>query len=146
MSPFLLSNFVHEYVCRCDCQYVGRTSQRQQHRINQPVLTSTRLDVKKGTNIDTKMQDNSFSPTLTRQLDSIYLIIRTMLPPTMTVNYQCWPTRSPFNPVTLKTIFIKIKKPILCPSLFMRYTIGPLATLIFDADETHIFDSFACNT
>ena len=51
--------------------------------------TSTRFDVKNGTNIDTKMQDNSFSPTGTRRQDNNYLKIRTMLPPSVTVNHQC---------------------------------------------------------
>ena len=33
---------VHQYVCRCDCRYVGRTSQRFRDRITQHIPKSTR--------------------------------------------------------------------------------------------------------
>ena len=35
---------VYQYVCRCDCQYVGRTSQRLQDRINQHIPRCIRSD------------------------------------------------------------------------------------------------------
>ena len=46
--PFLqLSNVVFKYVCRGDWRHVGRTSQKQQRRINRYVLKSFRNDKKK---------------------------------------------------------------------------------------------------
>ena len=36
------SMVVYQYVCRCDCRYVGRTSLRLQDRINQHVPKSIR--------------------------------------------------------------------------------------------------------
>ena len=36
------SMVVYEYVCRCDCQYVGRTSLRLEERINQHVTNFIR--------------------------------------------------------------------------------------------------------
>ena len=36
--PFLQQSMVvYQYVCHCDCRYVGRTSQRMQDRINQHI-------------------------------------------------------------------------------------------------------------
>ena len=37
---------VYQYVCRCDCRYVGRTSQRLQDRINQHIPRYIRRDKK----------------------------------------------------------------------------------------------------
>ena len=43
--PFLQQSMVvYQYVCRCDCQYVGRTSQKLQDRINQHILRCIRSD------------------------------------------------------------------------------------------------------
>ena len=38
------SMVVYQYVCRCDCRYVGRSSQRLQNRINQHIPTRIRSD------------------------------------------------------------------------------------------------------
>ena len=38
------STVVYQYVCRCDCRYVGRTSQRLQDRINQHIPRCIRND------------------------------------------------------------------------------------------------------
>ena len=38
------SMVVYQYVCRCDCRYVGRTSQRLQVRINQHIPRCIRSD------------------------------------------------------------------------------------------------------
>ena len=38
------SMVVYQYVCRCDCRYVGRTSQRLQDRINQHIPRCIRSD------------------------------------------------------------------------------------------------------
>ena len=35
---------VYQYVCHCDCRYVGRTSQRLQDRINQHISRCIRSD------------------------------------------------------------------------------------------------------
>ena len=40
------SMVVYQYVCHCDCQYVGRTSQRLRDRINQHIPRSKRSDKK----------------------------------------------------------------------------------------------------
>ena len=37
MPSIQQSMIVYEYVCRCDCRYVGRTSLRLEERINQHV-------------------------------------------------------------------------------------------------------------
>ena len=38
----LLSTIIYEYVCHCDCWYVGRTTQRPQERIKQHVPKAIR--------------------------------------------------------------------------------------------------------
>ena len=43
----LRSTVVYKFVCRCDCRYVGRTSQTLQDRTNHYVLKSIRLYIKK---------------------------------------------------------------------------------------------------
>ena len=40
------SMVVYQYVCRCDCRYVGRTSQRLQYRINQHIPRCIRSDIR----------------------------------------------------------------------------------------------------
>ena len=44
LPSFQQSMVVYQYVCRCDCRYVGRTSQRLQHRINQHIPRYIRSD------------------------------------------------------------------------------------------------------
>ena len=45
------SMVVYQYVCRCDCQYVGQTSQRLQDRINQHIPRCIRSDKKPTKNL-----------------------------------------------------------------------------------------------
>ena len=45
------SMVVYQYVCRCDCRYVGRTSRRLQNRINQHIPRCIRSDKKTTKNL-----------------------------------------------------------------------------------------------
>ena len=44
LSSLQQSMVVYQYVCRCDCRYVGRTYQRLQDRINQHIPRCIRSD------------------------------------------------------------------------------------------------------
>ena len=44
LPSFQQNMVVYQYVCRCDCRYVGRTSQRLQDRINQHIPRCIRSD------------------------------------------------------------------------------------------------------
>ena len=45
------SEVVYQYVCRCDCRYVGRTSLRLQDRINQHIPRCIRSDKRQKKNL-----------------------------------------------------------------------------------------------
>ena len=83
---------VYQYVCRCDCRYVGRTSQRLHDRINQHILKCIRVtkDRRK-----TCLNENakSLAPLVSNvilQSDSIYYRIKNVQNITTMHNFPFW--------------------------------------------------------
>ena len=118
VEPFLRrSDVVYDYVCRCDCWYVDRTSQRLQDRIKQRIPKSISLCMKKETQGSLRKCRLTSPPppplNVTWQLDDIYWKIRILPPFTVTIYSQCW-ARSSFHLSTLEAALIKNKQPELC--------------------------------
>ena len=67
------SMIVYQYVCHCDCQYVGRTTQRLQDRINQHIPKVLKPDTNNRNSnhneIAKRLQQKS---TVIRPLDNIF--------------------------------------------------------------------------
>ena len=58
------SMVVYQYVCRCDCWYVGRNSQRLQDRINQHILRCIRSDKRPTKNLPNRECKITSSPSV----------------------------------------------------------------------------------
>ena len=67
------SMIVYQCVCRCDCRYVDRTSQRLQDRINQHIPRCIRSDKKPTKNLPNRECEITATPasTVILQSDSI---------------------------------------------------------------------------
>ena len=73
LSSLQQSMIVYQYVCRCDCRYVDRTSQRLQDRINQHIPRCIRSDKKPTKNLPNRECEITTTPasTVILQSDSI---------------------------------------------------------------------------
>ena len=112
------SMIVYEYVCRCDCRYVGRTSLRLEERINQNVPNFIRRK-QQPTKIlpERKCKIRSIA---THQQCSSVIGLYLMQNPECASQYSddqfsiLAKARSIFHLSVLGTTYIKIRKPILC--------------------------------
>ena len=112
------SMVVYEYVCRCDCRYVGRTSLRFEERIKQHVPNFIRR----------KQQPTKILPERKCKIRSIAthqqcgsaIGLRLMQNPECALQYSndqfsiLAKARSMFHLSILEATYIKIRKPILC--------------------------------
>ena len=112
------SMVVYEYVCRCDCRYVGRTSLRLEERINQHVPNFIRR----------KQQPTKILPERKCKIRSIAthqqcvsaIGLHLMQNPECATQYSndqfsiLAKARSMFHLSVLEATYIKIRKPILC--------------------------------
>ena len=112
------SMVVYEYVCRCDCRYVGRTSLRFEERIKQHVSNFVRR----------KQQPTKILPERKCKIRSIAthqqcgsaIGLRLMQNPECALQYSndqfsiLAKARSMFHLSILEATYIKIRKPILC--------------------------------
>jgi len=110
---------VYQYVCRCDCQYMGRTSLRLQDRINQHILKSicnNKKPIKILPKRNCKEKINTTKPLQCDSAIGLHLL----------QNKQCASiyndqqfsilarARSAFCLSALEATYIKTLKPILC--------------------------------
>ena len=117
--PSIQQNMVvYEYVCRCDCRYVGCTSLRLEERINQHVPNFIRR----------KLQPTKILPERKCTIRSIATYqqcvsaigLNLMQNPECATQYSndrfsiLAKPRSVFHLSVLKATYIKISKPILC--------------------------------
>ena len=103
------SMVVYQYMCRCDCRYVGRTSQRLQDRIKQHIPKAIRNQI--------QPDHDLFQPNPTSTLAIGQHI------PINEKGASCYDEnqfsilakgRTLFNLPILETILIKMPKPELC--------------------------------
>ena len=126
------SMVVYQYVCRCDCRYVGQTSQRLQDRINQHIPRCIRSDKRPTKNLPNR-ECKITSPlvsTVILQSDSIYWRIKNVPNISTMPNFPFWPQQD------LHSIYQFWKQPTSIPySLFSvvkrNSFITPNFTLIF---------------
>ena len=58
------SMVVYQYVCRCDCRYVGRTSQNLQDRMNQHIPRCVRSDKRPTKNLPNRECKITYTPSV----------------------------------------------------------------------------------
>ena len=112
------SMVVYEYVCRCDCRYVGRSSLRLEERINQHVPNFIRRKQQPTKILPERKCKIRFIATH-QQCGSVIGLHLTQNPECATQysNDQfsiLAKARSMFYLSVLEATYIKIKKPILC--------------------------------
>ena len=112
------SMVVYQYVCRCDCRYVGRTSLRLQDRINQHIPKSIR-NKENPTKVLPKRNCKITTPL--NQLDCDSAIgLHLIQHPDCASHYHIdqfsvlAKARTIFHLGALEATFIKTLKPILC--------------------------------
>ena len=110
------SMIVYQYVCRCDCRYVGRTTQRLQDRINQHIPKSIR----------TGHQQQKFQPQRNCKKTSTEINCDSAIGQHLLQNKTCAnnfntnqfsilaKARTQFHLSTLEATFIRILKPEWC--------------------------------
>ena len=112
------SMVVYQYVCRCDCRYVGRTSQRLQDRIKQHIPKAIRNQAQ--TNCDLFQSNHTSTSAIGQHLlnnkkcasyydDDQFSILAK--------------GRTLFHLSTLEATFIKMLKPELCRQKEFVYTL-----------------------
>ena len=112
------SMVVYQYVCRCDCRYVGRTSQRLQDRIKQHIPKAIRNQAQ--TNCDLSQSNHTCTSAIGQHLlnnkkcaahydDNQFSILAK--------------GRTLFHLSTLEATFIKMLKPELCRQKEFVYTL-----------------------
>ena len=112
------SMVVYQYVCRCDCRYVGRTSQRLQDRIKQHIPKAIRNQAQ--TNCDLFQSNHTSTSAIGQHLlnnkkcasyydDNQFSILAK--------------GRTLFHLSTLEATFIKMLKPELCRQKEFVYTL-----------------------
>ena len=112
------SMVVYQYVCRCDCRYVGRTSQRLQDRIKQHIPKAIRNQAQ--TSCDLSQSNHTCSSAIGQHLlnnkkcaaqydDNQFSILAK--------------GRTLFHLSTLEATFIKMLKPELCRQKEFVYTL-----------------------
>ena len=112
------SMVVYQYVCRCDCRYVGRTSQRLQDRIKQHIPKAIRNQAQ--TNCDLFQSNYTSTSAIGQHLlnnkkcasyydDNQFSILAK--------------GRTLFHLSTLEATFIKMLKPELCRQKEFVYTL-----------------------
>ena len=112
------SMVVYQYVCRCDCRYVGRTSQRLQDRIKQHIPKALRNQAQ--TNCDLSQSNHTCTSAIGQHLlnnkkcaahydDNQFSILAK--------------GRTLFHLSTLEATFIKMLKPELCRQKEFVYTL-----------------------
>ena len=112
------SMVVYQYVCRCDCRYVGRTSQRLQDRIKQHIPKAIRNQAQ--TNCDLSQSKHTCTSAIGQHLlnnkkcaahydDNQFSILAK--------------GRTLFHLSTLEATFIKMLKPELCRQKEFVYTL-----------------------
>ena len=112
------SMVLYEYVCRCDCRYVGRTSLRLEERINQHVSNFIRRN-QQPTNIAPKRKCKIGSIAIHQQCVSA-IGLHLMQNPESATQYSndqffiLAKARSMFHLLVLEATYTKISKPILC--------------------------------
>ena len=111
-----LSMVVYQYVCRCECRYVGRTSQRLQDRIRQHVPKTIRNKTNQERIQPTrKSKINSFTPNCDSAIGTHLL-----KHPNCALHYNdnqfsiLSKARSEFHLAVLESIHITSSKPALC--------------------------------
>ena len=110
------SMIVYQYVCRCDCRYVGRTTQRLQDRINQHIPKSIR----------TGHQQQKFQPQQNCKKTLTEINCDSAIGQHLLQNKTCAnnfntnqfsilaKARTQFHLSTLEATFIRILKPEMC--------------------------------
>ena len=58
------SRVIYQYVCRCDCRYMGRTSHRLQDRINQHIPRCIKSDKRPTKNLSNRESKITNTPTV----------------------------------------------------------------------------------
>ena len=117
--PFIQQSMVvYEYVCRCDCRYMGRTSLRLEERIKQHVSNFIRKK-QQPTKILSERKCKIRSVATHQQCVSA-IGLHLMQNPECATQYSndqfsiLAKARSIFHLSVLKATYIKISKPILC--------------------------------
>ena len=109
------SMVVYEYVCRCDCRYVGRTSLRLEERINQHIPNFIRRKY----NQQKFYQSENVKSGLIQQQCCSAIGLHLMQNPECATQYRndqfstLAKVRSVFHLSILEARYIKIRKPIL---------------------------------
>ena len=110
------SMVVYQYVCRCDCRYVGRTSQRLQDRIRQHVPKTIRNKTSQERIQPTRSSKTSSSTPNCDSAIGTHLLKH----PTCALHYNddqfsiLSKARSEFHLAVLESIYITSSKPVLC--------------------------------
>ena len=118
MPSIQQSMVVYEYMCRCDCRYVGHTSLRLEERINQHVPNFIRRK-QQPTKILLERKCKIRS-TATHQQCVSAVELHLMQNPESATQYSndqfsiLAKARSMFPLSVLEATYIKIRKPILC--------------------------------
>ena len=109
---------VYQYVCRCDCRYVGRTSLRLQKRITQHISKSIR-NKEKPTKVIPRRNCKAKTPLNQLECDSA-IGLHLLQNPDCAAQYHyrqfsiLAKARTQFHLAALEAIFIKTQQPILC--------------------------------
>ena len=114
------SLIVYQYVCRCDCRYVGRTSLRLQERINQHIPKSIR-NKKKRTKVLPRRNCKAKTPLHQLECDSA-IGLHLLQNPDCAAHYHdrqfsiLAKARNQFHLTSLEAIFIKTRQSIFVPA------------------------------
>jgi len=122
------SMVVYQYVCRCDCRYVSRTSLRLQDRINQHIPKSIQKNQKPTKILPKRNYKEKINTTKLPQCDSaIGLNLFQNKQCANSYNYQQFSflarARSTFYLSVLESTYIKTLKPILCTQKEFIYSL-----------------------
>ena len=109
---------VYQYVCRCDCRYVGRTPLRLQEKINQHIPKSIR-NKEKPTRVLPQQNCKAKTPLKLLECDSA-VELPLLQNPDCAAHYHdrqfsiLSKARAQLQLAALEAIFIKTQQPILC--------------------------------
>ena len=118
---------VYQYVCRCDCRYVGRTSLRLQERITQHIPKSIR-NKEKPTKVLPRRNCKTKTPPNQLECDSA-IGLHLLQNPNCAAHYHdrqfsiLTKARTQFHLAALEAIFIKTQQPILCQQKEFVYSL-----------------------
>ena len=110
------SMVIYQYVCRCDCQYEGRTSQRLQDRINQHIPRCIRSDKRATKNLPNQECKITSTPSVycDSAIDQHLLENKECAKHFNNAQFSILATARSFHLSVLEATYINSLQPILC--------------------------------